>query len=261
MALWRRSSWAIGHSATMAGGPIGTRPWRPTTSVTIDVGSTSTSSSHGSRSSVSASISGDHRVDEPARQPSTDAGDEPHGRPGGRARGGDRRRPDRHDRPLWIRRQRLDQHHIGAPAGDPGGARVDRLVVDVVPLEPAHERRGVVADVHRQHTDIAAPDQPLADHVGRADRHDRGVVGQRRAQLGARRSLRISSASSHTASNGSADVVTLAHSHHSGPTNGCRSTMRRHATTRPDGSTRSEPSAWAVSSASDAGSAPWARAT
>ena len=75
------------------------------------------------------------------------------------------------------------------------------------------------------------------------------------------RSLRTSSASSHTASNGSADVTTFAHNHHSAPVNGWRSTIRRHATTSPEGSKWSEPSAWAVSSTSDAGSAPWALAT
>ncbi len=184
MALWRRSSWAIGHSATMAGGPIGTRPWRPTTSVTIEVGRTSTSSSHGSRSSVNAPIRCDHRVDESARQPSTDTGDQPHGGAGGASARGDRRRTDRHDRPLRIRGHRLDQHHVGVTAGDPGGARIDRLVVDVVALEPAHERCRGVADVHRQHADVSPADQPLADHVRRADRHDRGVVGERGAEFG-----------------------------------------------------------------------------
>ncbi len=70
--------------------------------------------------------------------------------------------------------------------GDPGGPRIDGLVVDVVALEPAHERCRGVADVHRQHTDVSAADQTLADHVRGADRHDRGLVGERGAEFGTR---------------------------------------------------------------------------
>ena len=56
---------------------------------------------------------GDHRIDEPARQPTTDAGHQPHGGSRGTSTSGDRRRTDRHDRTLRIRGQRLDQHDIG----------------------------------------------------------------------------------------------------------------------------------------------------
>ena len=104
MALWRRSSWAIGHSATMAGGPIGTRPWRPTTSVTIEVGMHLDVEFPRIALLANAPMLGDHRVDEPARQPTTDAGHQPHGGAGrGTSTSGDRRRSDRHDRTLRSR--------------------------------------------------------------------------------------------------------------------------------------------------------------
>ncbi len=104
--------------------------------------------------------------------------------------------------------------------------------------------------------------EPGADHVGVADGHDDGVVGDalrrvrpRSGRCGSRRPAPTPPRTARPTS------LTFAHSHHSGPVNGWRSTIRRQATTSPDGSKRNDPSAWAVSSTSDVGSAPCARAT
>ena len=222
MWLGRRSSWAMGHSATIAGGPIGTLPCGPTTWVNIDVGSTSTSRSHGSVSALDRVDLGDHRIDEPRRQPATDPGDQPDRRcptPMRRQRSSTNRSARPHARSRW-------------PTPRPARRRPARTPLRRHRHRPVRSRRRSArgdarttwpceADVEREHADVTTTDQ--ARHRSRSGRrssprsHRREVrrrVRRRSDRCGSR------SASSHTASNGSDEVDTFAHNHQSAPVNG-----------------------------------------
>ena len=173
MWLGRRSSWAIGHSATMAGGPIGTLPCGPTTWVNIDVGMTSTSSSHavvldGERVDLDS-----HRVEEPRRQAPPDTGHEPHlGCRTPRPRAAIVDEPmGTTARPSRRRAPRRGPRRPGGlpPRPTPASTGFD---LDVVALESPHERRRRVAGIECEHADVTSPDQAVADHVRIADRDD-----------------------------------------------------------------------------------------
>ena len=185
MWLGRRSSWAIGHSATIAGGPIGTLPCGPTTWVNIDVGMTSTSRSHGVVLGGERVDLGGHRIEEARRQAPPDAGHDPHLSAECRGRRRDRRRPDGDHGALRVDGECLDQHHVGMAHCGPGHAGVDRFHFDVVALESTHERRRGVPGIECEHANVTSPDQAIAGHVRIADRdHDR-LVGKHRGEFGA----------------------------------------------------------------------------
>lgn len=104
-------------------------------------------------------------------------------------------------------------------------------------LEAADERRTLIVHVDREHTHVATAPQRFASEVRPAHhadgRIDRQHVELRNSGVG---SPSISSARRRAVPYGSAAVSMCAQSHHSGPDVGWRSTMRRHATTRPAGS-------------------------
>ena len=107
-------------------------------------------------------------------------------------------------------------------------------------LQPADERgaaHAVIVGVDRQHS-ANRPGATTLRRSGRANRRRR--PWRRRASASTSTSgvgsASMSSASAAAHRYGSGAASTDAHNHHSGPELGCRSTMRRQATTRPAGS-------------------------
>ena len=227
----------------MAGGPIGTFPCGPTTWVNVEVGSTSTSTSHGSMSSANASTLATIASMNPAGS----------------------RRPTPATNHTSVPQLRAAAAIVDEPTGTtarPGSTAIASTSTTsacfaTTPATPAST--GSTSTSYRSSrrtNDVAVCPASSANTLMSPRRINpspitsgspivttsasSGNAAPNSAPVG---SLRISSASSHTASKGSADVDTLAHNHHIAPVNGCRSTIRRHATTRPDGSKWSDPSA------------------
>ena len=181
-----------------------------------------------------------------------------------RRRGGRRRRPPvTRRRPPTGRaeRRRLEQHQVAG--GDRGAEARHRDVdrVDLGPLQPPHEAAALTErrrpPGRRDRRGAAAHRRSARASPGR--RPSRRRAGVR--ELAGVGSSSISSAARHASPTGSFEVSTRADSHQSGPEAGWRSTMRRHAVTRPGGSKPSDASAPAVSLHQQPVIGPGARAT